>query len=262
MEEYSNLVEKYKNISTISFRDYSSYDFLLRDSSWTLNIIDQLLEIIKFELISMQTIPNKKIRLKLISRGKSNFSINPINNSNSMQLKFKYVNLNRKKSKSFEIFVSILQLLQSFLKNNIIVTKRDIYYRNVTLYKSQITVNNIINDISCSLGVPHSSLNINFLEIPLYKNIKIYGLMDFDPYGQEIFLIYQNGSKSLEYYKDHLSIPEIIPLGINYNDIQNYKILNSQMIPLTNNDRKKCFTLINKCFNNHQVKSITKFNKN
>ncbi|ORX79211.1 hypothetical protein BCR32DRAFT_281586 [Anaeromyces robustus] len=268
----SNIVKRHGNKITISFRDYTTYKFSSYDNIWIMETINNLLEAIKFELIISQSFPNKKLRLKIISREKSKFLTNNPNDINSIQLKYKYIGLYGKHARMFEIYICILQLIQNIISENIILTKRDVYYRNVTLFKKQNTVNEVLNNISCSLGVPHSSLNIiasqkglitgnikikmkkgyiidcqekeaifqylystGFLDknknITLitgkgypdlctrFQYLKIYGLMDFDPYGQEILLTYQKGSKSLEYYNNQLSVPNIILLGVNYSDL-------------------------------------------
>ena len=43
---------------------------------------------------------------------------------------------------------------------NNIVASRDIFYRDVKLFKKQEIVNGMIEDISCSLGVPRPALHI------------------------------------------------------------------------------------------------------
>ncbi|KAL6594479.1 hypothetical protein U3516DRAFT_672526 [Neocallimastix sp. 'constans'] len=364
--ENNDLIEREKNKITISLRNYSSY-YLTEDKKWIIDSITQLLQTIKFELSNLQHFPNKKLRLKIISRNQSNFSFDNFyyeSKENLIQLKFKYVYLKGRQARIFEIYVFILQLLLNNLKEKIIVKKRDIYYRNVSLFKSQKTVDNIASqkglisgniiikfkkgytlyynknffylyikfffNILISIlnkilhiqifgeiilvieketifqylyssgfleknkniilitgkGYPDlctrlflryiidkndeneykqnfnnenlftSLTNINSSEalIKKGKKLKIFGLFDFDPYGHEIFLVYQKGSKSLEYYTNQLSIPEIKCLGLNYNDLLNYNILNSQLLSLTPNDRKKCLSIIKKFYNNNKYK--------
>lgn len=61
---------------------------------------------------------------------------------------------------SLEIYETVLQEIHQGLISKTVSKKRDIYYRNVELYKNQSKVDNVIEDIACSLGVPRRCLNV------------------------------------------------------------------------------------------------------
>ena len=63
-------------------------------------------------------------------------------------------------SETFQIYKAVLHDLFSGLKNDIVSTKRDIYYRNVDLYKTQNRVDKAIDDIACTLRIPRHCLNV------------------------------------------------------------------------------------------------------
>ncbi|KAJ3301726.1 endodeoxyribonuclease [Kappamyces sp. JEL0829] len=61
---------------------------------------------------------------------------------------------------SFEVYVAVLQKIRSLLLEGTTVTKRDIFYGNVNLFKSQSRVDAAVEDIAASLGVERFQLNI------------------------------------------------------------------------------------------------------
>ncbi|KAK6539001.1 hypothetical protein TWF694_010549 [Orbilia ellipsospora] len=60
----------------------------------------------------------------------------------------------------FGAFMRILELITEAIKSDKIYTKRDIYYKDVALFKTQQTVNNLVDDIAAALGVPRRALHI------------------------------------------------------------------------------------------------------
>ncbi|KAI8342483.1 Spo11/DNA topoisomerase VI subunit A [Chlamydoabsidia padenii] len=58
-------------------------------------------------------------------------------------------------------YVRVLEVIYEALANNIIMTKRDIFYRDVPLFKTQPIVDKIVDDICCHYNVPRSSLNVS-----------------------------------------------------------------------------------------------------
>ncbi|KAF3224134.1 hypothetical protein TWF192_010194 [Orbilia oligospora] len=63
-------------------------------------------------------------------------------------------------NQKFGAFVRVLELVREAIKLDKIYTKRDIYYKDVTLFGSQQTVDKLVDDIASALGVPRRSLHI------------------------------------------------------------------------------------------------------
>ncbi|KAI8817375.1 Spo11/DNA topoisomerase VI subunit A [Fimicolochytrium jonesii] len=58
------------------------------------------------------------------------------------------------------IYVRVMEICLQLLDANVMATKRDIYYRDVALFKHQRTVDAVVEDLACTLGIPRSSLNV------------------------------------------------------------------------------------------------------
>jgi len=88
-------------------------------------------------------------------------------------------------------------------------------------------------------GVPDLPTRLLLKKINTELSIPILGLVDFDPYGLEILLVYSCGSKHLEYDKENLSTREIKWLGLHAEDISENGLSPEILIPLTPGDRHK-----------------------
>ncbi|KAM3617123.1 uncharacterized protein V6R79_002478 [Siganus canaliculatus] len=60
----------------------------------------------------------------------------------------------------FAQILKILFIIYRLVQSNSYATKRDIYYNNTQLFRSQSTVDSIVDDISCMLKVPRRSLHV------------------------------------------------------------------------------------------------------
>ncbi|KAI8921132.1 Spo11/DNA topoisomerase VI subunit A [Powellomyces hirtus] len=58
------------------------------------------------------------------------------------------------------MYVRILQYCKELLDGKLSATKREIFYRDIALFKDQRTVDAIVEDLACSFGVPRFCLNI------------------------------------------------------------------------------------------------------
>ncbi|KAF3936921.1 hypothetical protein ABW19_dt0207163 [Dactylella cylindrospora] len=65
-----------------------------------------------------------------------------------------------KEIQRFAAFVRILELINEAIKLDVVYTKRDVYYKDVALFRSQQLVNNLVDDIAVALGVPRRTLHI------------------------------------------------------------------------------------------------------
>ncbi|KAI9246816.1 Spo11/DNA topoisomerase VI subunit A [Helicostylum pulchrum] len=104
------------------------------------------------------------IKLSIITR--SNMS-----NQTCSQKSFSKIN-NHKKSRVLSLssadaaktlarYLSVLQIIYEAMAYKIMVTKRDMFYRDVSLFNTQSVVDIIVDDISCHYNVPRSSLNVS-----------------------------------------------------------------------------------------------------
>jgi len=78
--------------------------------------------------------------------------------------------------------------------------------------------------------------------------IPVLGLVDSDPYGVKILLVYSIGSKRLSYETVFLATPDIKWLGILPSDLDKYKIPEEARLALTDSDRRIGERLMNEPF--------------
>ncbi|KAG1179847.1 hypothetical protein G6F70_002140 [Rhizopus microsporus] len=64
-------------------------------------------------------------------------------------------------AKTLARYFSVLQMIYEAIAHRIIITKRDMYYRDVGLFVTQSVVDTIVDDIACHYNVPRSSLNVS-----------------------------------------------------------------------------------------------------
>ncbi|KAJ3183451.1 endodeoxyribonuclease [Geranomyces variabilis] len=60
----------------------------------------------------------------------------------------------------FDVYCEILRYAKGLLDANQTVTKREIFYRDVRLFKTQATVDAAVEDLACAFGVPRFCLRI------------------------------------------------------------------------------------------------------
>ena len=88
-----------------------------------------------------------------------------------------------------------------------------------------------------------------FLKL-LVKELKlpVFGLVDSDPYGLHILLVYAVGSKRLSYESQFLVTPDIKWLGVRPSDLDKYNVPKDVRIPLSPRDRLRAQQLLNEPF--------------
>ncbi len=88
-----------------------------------------------------------------------------------------------------------------------------------------------------------------FLKL-LVKELKlpVFGLVDSDPYGLHILLVYAVGSKRLSYESQFLVTPDIKWLGVRPSDLDRYQIPKDVRIPLSPKDRERALQLLEEPF--------------
>ena len=156
--EYNEPQEQEEDIETAE-REVISYCLTNQVSKETvMNKINQIFENLKNQCFSTDpdlTVPiPRKGNLK-------NTEVNPIFGA-IMQFEEKEkgtISFSRN-PRHFAIFIRVLAIIKQTLESGEIVTKRSIYYRDPTLFKSQDSVNSVIDQISRCLEVPRTSLGI------------------------------------------------------------------------------------------------------
>ncbi|KAG5513733.1 hypothetical protein PMAC_000771 [Pneumocystis sp. 'macacae'] len=73
---------------------------------------------------------------------------------------FRFPDRTKKGSWKFTVLVRVLDLIHEALVSNTPVTKRNIFYRDVNLFKEQKIVDNLIEDIAFTFKVRRSALNV------------------------------------------------------------------------------------------------------
>ncbi|KAI7887784.1 Spo11/DNA topoisomerase VI subunit A [Mucor mucedo] len=102
------------------------------------------------------------IRLVLNRRKGNNNSGDTQNDDMSENKKTRTLSLTSGDSaKAFARYLSVLQMIYEAIAYKIMVTKRDMFYRNVSLFGTQTVLDSIVDDISCHYNVPRSSLNVS-----------------------------------------------------------------------------------------------------
>lgn len=90
-------------------------------------------------------------------------------------------------------------------------------------------------------GYPDINTRLLLKRLLDHKKMKVYCLVDGDPYGIHIMTVYRYGSKALDHVKEQISCPEIKWIGITPSEMQQLKL---PMIPLTEFDKITLNTLL------------------
>ncbi|KAI9315689.1 Spo11/DNA topoisomerase VI subunit A [Dichotomocladium elegans] len=67
---------------------------------------------------------------------------------------------NGRRAKYLAQFLTVIDIIHEALASNVVVSKRDIFYRDVKLFRNQSIVDKIVENISRAFNVPRSSLNV------------------------------------------------------------------------------------------------------
>lgn len=90
-------------------------------------------------------------------------------------------------------------------------------------------------------GYPDINTRLLLKKLLDQKNIKVYCLVDGDPYGIHIMTVYRYGSKALFHVKEQISCPQVHWIGITPSEM---KTMNLPMTPLTEFDKTTLNTLL------------------
>ncbi|KAG0146804.1 hypothetical protein CROQUDRAFT_670968 [Cronartium quercuum f. sp. fusiforme G11] len=62
-------------------------------------------------------------------------------------------------ARELAMLLQIVNICQDAISRNVTVTKRDIYYRDVALFKTQVQVDRLVDDLAATLGVTRAELH-------------------------------------------------------------------------------------------------------
>ena len=106
-------------------------------------------------------------------------------------------------------------------------------------------------------GKGFPDVNTRMLVQTLWRklHIPIFALVDADPHGIEIMLVYKFGSKALSHESSYLTCPVIRWLGVFPKDVEEVNVKEEQLIKLSENDRKKAIDMTKRSYirNNPQL---------
>ncbi|TPX57583.1 hypothetical protein PhCBS80983_g03724 [Powellomyces hirtus] len=101
-----------------------------------------------------------KSTLKLLSRNSKAWTYDTRVRVMRLRSKSMAYKLVKDDTPRFDMYVRILQYCKELLDGKLSATKREIFYRDIALFKDQRTVDAIVEDLACSFGVPRFCLNI------------------------------------------------------------------------------------------------------
>ncbi|KAE9966239.1 hypothetical protein EG328_009080 [Venturia inaequalis] len=73
---------------------------------------------------------------------------------------FQFPGTNEKEAWRYTVVIRILELIHDALVNKVVITKRDLYYRDPALFSNQTVVDRYVDDLACTFGVPRALLNV------------------------------------------------------------------------------------------------------
>ncbi|KAI9334423.1 hypothetical protein BDR26DRAFT_565579 [Obelidium mucronatum] len=99
--------------------------------------------------------------LSIIAKDDSVWSYNPVSKSTILNCNPQNMRkIIKCDSPRFDQFMKVLEITLTLLRSDKTATKRDLYYRHVSLFKRQSTVDDIVESIACSFCVPRHNLHI------------------------------------------------------------------------------------------------------
>ncbi|KAG0168767.1 hypothetical protein DFQ29_010016, partial [Apophysomyces sp. BC1021] len=148
-------------------------------------------------------------------------------------------------------YLRVLEIIYEAVSFNVMMTKREVFYKDVELFENQTVVDKIIDDICCHYNVPRFSLNIDIATRHMvkylatqYPQTPILALVDNDPYGLDIYSVYKWGSQAQAFDQANLAVPQIQLLGLTHQDRKDFGISTLLCSALTSSDRTKAINIL------------------
>ncbi|KAL8689390.1 MAG: hypothetical protein Q9218_004927 [Villophora microphyllina] len=179
------------------------------------------------------------------------------------------------------VVLRILELVHEALVNNVVVSKRNIYYKDPELFKSQKVVDRYVDILSYTFGIQRHGLNVStfrtldaskihentkagkgivltakgypdlstraflrLLSISSHPAPSVFVLVDFDPDGIAIMSTYKHGSLALPHENPHLKTPALRWLGVKSQDLTFGDGDRTGLLQLSARDRKKAVKML------------------
>ncbi|XP_023293846.2 meiotic recombination protein W68 [Lucilia cuprina] len=133
----------------------------------------------------------------------------------------------------------------------VLVVEKDTVFEN-------LIVNGIFSMLNGSIilvtarGYPDISTRWILHKLWIENQLPIYALVDGDPFGIEIMLIYRYGSMRQGLNANNLTCPQLKWLGIHPSDISH---LMTQTEPLAENDYNKIKSLLHRSYIDHEIRT-------
>ncbi|KAL9596495.1 MAG: hypothetical protein Q9219_005756 [cf. Caloplaca sp. 3 TL-2023] len=164
------------------------------------------------------------------------------------------------------VVLRIMELIHEALVQNIVISKRNIYYKDPDLFTSQTVVDRYVDILAYTLGVERAVLNVakgypdvstraflRLLSISGYPPPPVLALVDFDPDGIAIMSTYKHGSVTLSHENANLKTPVLRWLGVKSSDLvtdepgkDSRDEIRKGLLRLSSRDRKKATKMLEK----------------
>lgn len=167
--ESNNIATSDYDRFTTSPSSVSSFDSVIRCANlrhtteqsreWVISEICNI-----FRKINQAVLDGKSPTITLLTRGKASMvyetSSNMLCRRSGRSRILRFITSRNSHHTGFLVVYRVLELILFALVNNIVTTKRDIYYKDRALFGTQNTVDRAIDDIACTLNVPRHSLHV------------------------------------------------------------------------------------------------------
>ncbi|KAI9016959.1 Spo11/DNA topoisomerase VI subunit A [Gaertneriomyces semiglobifer] len=139
----------------LPLQEGAEWKTVTRSPAWVLARINNTLEKVD-DARSTGTVPI----LKMLSRNKKAWIYDNARRTMRLRLANMGFNTISESHPRFAVNMKILEFCKTLLEFDMRATKRDLYYRDVDLFRTQSVVDHAIEDLACTLGVSRHCLNI------------------------------------------------------------------------------------------------------
>lgn len=131
----------------------------------------------------------------------------------------------------------------------VLIVEKDTVFKKLIEQKIFEKLENLL--LLTGKGYPDINTRLFLKKLLEHKNIKVYCLVDGDPYGIHIMTIYRYGSRALDHVREQISCPQVRWIGITPSEM---KKLNLPMTTLSEFDRNALNKLLEKEHISEQIK--------
>ncbi|OCL06949.1 DNA topoisomerase IV, alpha subunit [Glonium stellatum] len=136
---------------------------IVRDRDWVIARIESIFEGIVDALLEKKTKLSITLSCRSGTAGRTFDSANGIvTTATGLQTReITFPGSTAQEAWRFTVLVRILEIIHDALIADVIVTKRDIYYRHPDLFVKQAVVDRYVDDLACTFGVSRTFLNVS-----------------------------------------------------------------------------------------------------